>query len=235
MQLRFFAIILFLTAACGEENGAKNSNEINSSSIHPYASYFYAFDTIVKVYQYRDVVHGMNEQYHRVFGIEDSEGKHIVVERYTQEGRITEAYNYNLDSLNVMDHMVVNGFGENEKATLYKNELFPFEKNKVVSFASKFSGFQDSTVLLMELDRKMTSNIVNKVLTDSISCIKIEEEAQYTILNPFTKKENRQALQSINYFAKGIGLVEWFDKDKRMHFVIEDIISQEKWIKLISE
>ena len=77
MQLRFFAIILFLTAACGEENGAKNSNEINSSSMHPYASYFYAFDTIVKVYQYRDVVHGMNEQYHRVFGIEDSEGKHV--------------------------------------------------------------------------------------------------------------------------------------------------------------
>lgn len=235
MVFRILAIILCLTAACGQHENVENANEINSSSSHPNASYFYVYDTTTKIYQYRDIVHGMNEQFHRIYGVEDSEGKHIVVERYSQAGRITEAYNYNLDSLNVLDHMVVNGFGEKEKATIYKNELFPFEKNKVTRYASKFSGFQDSTVILMELYRDVKGTDVKNVISDPIECIKLEEQARYTILNPFTKKETQQEFQSIYFFGKGVGLVEWFDKEKKMHFVLEDIISQAKWIKLISE
>ena len=192
-------------------------------------------DTVPKVYRYRDIIHGLNEQFHRVYGIEDSKGKHIVVERYVQDGRLTEAFNFNVDSLNVMDHMVVNALGENEKATLYKDEFLPKTEGTETQFISKFSGITDSTVFFMEVNRQLSDVKIRKVQSDSLECIKLEENAIYTLLNPFTKQENQQKLETVTYFAKGVGLVAWYDIKKRSHFELEEILSQEKWIKLISE
>ena len=226
MRLFYFGILFSVLCSC--------SNEVSNSS-HPYAEYFYNYDTAPKVYRYRDVIHGLNEQFHRIYGIEDSEGKHIVVERYVQDGRLTEAFNFNLDSLNVMDHMVVNALGENEKATLYKDQCLPKLKGEVAKFTSKFSGVTDSTVFLMEVNRELSDIKMRKVLSDSSECIKLNENAIYTLLNPFTKQETQQKLETISYFAEGIGLVEWYDIKQRSHFQLEEILSQEKWIKLISE
>ncbi len=208
---------------------------VESDLSHPFAEYFYSYDIQPKVYRYRDTIHGLNEQFHRVYGIEDSEGKHIVVERYVQDARLTEAFNFNLDSLNVMDHMVVNALGENEKATLYKDEFLPKETGVVAQFISKFSGVTDSTVFLMEVNRQLIETRMRKVQSDSLECITLEENAIYTLLNPLTKKESQQRLQTVSCFAKGIGLVAWYDTKKRSHFELEEILSQEKWIKLISE
>ena len=226
MRLFYFGILFSVLCSC--------SNEVSNSS-HPYAEYFYNYDTAPKVYRYRDVIHGLNEQFHRIYGIEDSEGKHIVVERYVQDGRLTEAFNFNLDSLNVMDHMVVNALGENEKATLYKDQCLPKLKGEVAKFTSKFSGVTDSTVFLMEVNRKLSVKKMRKVLSDSLECITLEESAIYTLLNPFTRQESQQRLETVNYFAKGIGLVEWYDTKQRSHFQLKELLSQEKWIKLISE
>ena len=226
MRLFYFGILFSVLCSC--------SNEVSNSS-HPYAEYFYNYDTAPKVYRYRDVIHGLNEQFHRIYGIEDSEGKHIVVERYVQDGRLTEAFNFNLDSLNVMDHMVVNALGENEKATLYKDQFLPKVKGEVAKFTSKFSGVTDSTVFLMEVNRKLSVKKMRKVLSDSLECITLEENAIYTLLNPFTKQESQQTLETFAYYAKGLGLVAWYDTKKRSHFQLEEILSQEKWIKLISE
>ena len=77
-------------------------------STHPYADYFYPYDTIPKIYLYRDVANGLDEEFHRVYSLGDKAGKHIIVERYSSDGRILEALNYNLDSLDLQDHMVVN-------------------------------------------------------------------------------------------------------------------------------
>lgn len=226
MRTFYFGVLFSVLYSC---------SALDSDSSHPYSEYFYNYDTVPTVYRYRDVVHGLNEQFHRVYGIEDSEGKHIVVERYVQDGRLTEAYNFNLDSLNVMDHMVVNALGENEKAILYKDQLLPRLKGEVVKFTSKFSGVTDSTVFLMEVNRELSDLKMRKVLSDSLECITLEESAIYTLLNPFTKQESQQRLETVNYFAKGLGLVEWHDTKQRSHFQLEELLSQEKWIKLISE
>ena len=226
MRIFYFGILFSVLCSC--------SNEVSTSS-HQYASYFYNYDTAPKVYRYRDIIHGLNEQFHRVYGIEDSEGKHIVVERYVQDGRLTEAFNFNLDSLNVMDHMVVNALGENEKATLYKDQYLPKAKGELATFTSKFSGVTDSTVFLMEVNRRLSVKKMREVLSDSLECITLEENAIYTLLNPFTKQESQQRLETVNYFAKGLGLVEWYDTKQRSHFQLEELLSQEKWIKLISE
>ena len=226
MRIFYFGILFSVLCSC--------SNEVSTSS-HPYAAYFYNYDTAPKVYRYRDIIHGLNEQFHRVYGIEDSKGKHIVVERYVQDGRLTEAFNFNLDSLNVMDHMVVNALGENEKATLYKDQCLPKAKGELATFISKFSGVTDSTVFLMEVNRRLSVKKMREVLSDSLECITLEENAIYTLLNPFTKQESQQRLETVACYAKGLGLVAWYDTKKRSHFQLEEILSQEKWIKLISE
>ena len=226
MRFFYFGIFFSLLCSCSIED---------SESSHPYAEYFYNYDINPKVYRYRDIIHGLNEQFHRVYGIEDSKGKHIVVERYVQDGRLTEAFNFNVDSLNVMDHMVVNALGENEKATLYRDEFLPKAKGTETQFISKFSGVTDSTVFLMEVNRQLSDVKMLKVQSDSLECIKLKENAIYTLLNPFTKQENQQKLETVTYFAKGVGLVAWYDIKKRSHFELEEILSQEKWIKLISE
>jgi hypothetical protein len=203
-------------------------------SNHPYASYFYTYDTTAVIYRYRDVTHGLAEQFHRVYGVEDSRGKHIVVERYAAEGRLTEALNFNLNALNVIDHMVVNGLGENEKATLYKDALLPNKTGEKVSFASKFSGFIDSTVLLMEKDRVLEETLSLEVLSKQTESILIKEEASYTLINPYTEQEQLQQLTMYYAFAKDVGLCEWYDKTKRSHFKLEEILSQDKWIKMLT-
>ena len=226
MRVFYFGILFSVLYSCSTSD---------SDSSHPYSEYFYNYDTVPKVYRYRDIIHGLNEQFHRVYGIEDSEGKHIVVERYVQDGRLTEAFNFNLESLNVMDHMVVNALGENEKATLYKDDFLPKAKGEAAIFTSKFSGITESTVFLMEVNRKLSDMKMRKILSDSSECITLEENAIYTLLNPFTKQESQQRLETVSYFAKGVGLVTWYDTKKRSHFELEEILSQEKWIKLISE
>ena len=44
---------------------------LKKTVIKAYADYFYPYDTIPKIYVYRDVVGGLNEQFHRVYGVKD--------------------------------------------------------------------------------------------------------------------------------------------------------------------
>ena len=76
------------------------------------------------------MANGLDEEFHRVYSLCDKAGEHIIVERYSSDGRILEALNYNVDSLDLQDHMVVNFKQEKTKAQVYKNKLFPLNKNK---------------------------------------------------------------------------------------------------------
>ncbi len=232
MYRLFLILSLYSLVSCNSDN--KSEVALTGESIHPYAAFFYNYDTLTKVYRYRDIKHGLAEQFHRVYGVEDSEGKHIIVERYSQDGRLTEALNYNLDSLNVIDHMVVNGLGENEKATLYKNNLLPFNSEEEVAFASKFSGFVDSTLMLLEKNRVLMDTLTLEVFSNKTEAFRIKENASYTLLNPFTEKEQRQNLTLYYIFAKGFGLVEWYDEANKSHYKLEEILSQDKWIKMLT-
>lgn len=118
-----FVSLLLLLSAC--------SNKENYKSLNPNAEFFYPIDTIPKIYLYRDIANGLEEEFHRIYTIRDNAGPHIVVERYASDGRILEAVNYNVDSLTVFDQMVVDRFQKKEKAHIYKNKLFPMNlKNK---------------------------------------------------------------------------------------------------------
>lgn len=212
---------------------ACNSNKLDSKN--PYAAYFYEIDSIPKIYLYRDVANGLDEQFHRIFKVEDSQGEHIVVEVYSADGRIIEALNYNVDSLNIMDHMVVNRNDVKTKAELFKDKLIPMNAQEEVSFASRFQGFLDSTLILREVKRKVKGPEISwDVLGENEPTICFIDRIRMTNFNPFTKKENVQEGDAISYYAKGYGLVEWHTKNKKAHYRLEKVLSQKEFLSILT-
>jgi hypothetical protein len=219
-------VLLMLLFSC-------NSNKLDSKN--PFAAYFYEVDSIPKIYLYRDIANGLDEQFHRIYKVEDSQGEHIVVEIYSTDGRIIEALNYNVDSLNIMDHMVVNRNNEKTKAELFKDKLIPMNAEEEVAFASRFQGFLDSTLILKEVKRKVKGSEISwEVLGKNEPTICFIDRIRMTNFNPFTKKENVQEGDAISYFAKGYGLVEWHTKNKKAHYRLEKVLSQKEFLSIIT-
>jgi hypothetical protein len=220
------ALIICLLTACNDAS--------ESSSANAYFDYFYPVDSIPKVYQYRDLENGLIEQFHRVYAIQDSEGKHVIVERYSADGRILEALNYNVDSLDIMDHMVVNRNGEKTKADVFRTKVIPMDKDDEAYFASRFQGFLDSTMILQEIRRTVVKESKRKVMNKTTEVVAFADNIRMTNFNPFTKKESVLEGKAVAYFAKGIGLVEWYSTDKKVHYRLEKIMEQEEWVKMIT-
>lgn len=204
------------------------------TSINPNVAYFYPIKSEPQIYMYRNIVNGLEEVFHRIYTITDQAGDHLIVERYSSDFRILEALNYNIDSLNVLDHMVVNRFQQKEKAFIYKNGLFPMDLNEELWFASKFSGLTDSTVILYEKKRKFLEKKSTIILEKKTKTLVFSDKIIQTVLNPYTRKEGVSVAEIQSLFAKGFGLVEWYSKDKKVHFRLEKILSQEEWIKIIT-
>lgn len=227
IYLSLFSIVIFGIIAC------TNSPEYTSKN--PNASYFYPLDTIPKIYLYRDINGGLEEEFHRIYALKDNEGEHLIVEVYASDGRIREAYNYNIDSLNLQDYMVVDVQQEKEKALLYKDKLFPMNLNEQTWFAAKFRGITDSTVMLSEVKRRFKENKKHAVMDEGgKATLVFIDEIKLTVLNPFTRKEQAKSAKKISYFAEGFGLVEWHSVNKNTHFKLEQVLSQQEWIKMIA-
>ena len=227
MFKRFFFLGGFFLLFCGCQNSQTDSR-------HPYAAYFYPVSTTPKIYVYRDVIGGLEEQFHRVYSVKDQKGKHLVVERYASDGRILEALNFNVDSLNIQDHMVVNRDQKKTKAFLYKSSYFPWGTKDKTWFASKFEGVLDSTLILQEIKRNVEKKkVMLEVLGNSTSCIKFRDSTRYTLINPFLKNEKSLLEISTSYYAEGFGLVEWKGSKNKVHFKLEQIMSQEDWLKIM--
>ncbi|MFT5857984.1 MAG: hypothetical protein ACI865_000068 [Flavobacteriaceae bacterium] len=227
----FFVLILGLSA-CSTDEKEGGVDEPVSTNI--FGDYFYAYDTIPKIYVYRNVANGLEEIFHRVFAIDDSEGNHVVVEIYAEDGRILEALNYNLDSLNLMDHMVVDTSNVKRKAELFKNNMMPTDKKKRADFASRFAGIMDSTLFLKEISRVYQKELKLDVLGKQTETVAFQDDIRITLFNPFTRLEDVKETKSFAYFAKGYGLVEWHSENKLAHYRLEKIMSQSEFVNLMS-
>lgn len=207
-----------------------------SESRHPLAHYFYPISSTPVIYVYRDVIGGLDEQFHRVYCVTDHLGKHLVVERYASDGRILEALNFNVDSLDIQDHMVVNREQKKTKAFLYKSTYFPWGNDRKTWFASKFEGVLDSTLILQEIKRSiLKSDVEREVFGENTRCIVLLDSTRYSLINPFTKTEKSLTEISRSYFAEGKGLVEWKGSKNKVHFKLEQIMSQEDWLKIMGK
>ena len=236
LRFLFLVPILFLGFGCTfkPDLSKPDLSKPDFKSINPNAAYFYPLKSEPQVYLYRNIVNGLEEEFHRIYTITDQAGDHLIVERYSSDFRILEALNYNIDSLNVLDHMVVNRFQQKEKALIYKNSLFPMDLNEELWFASKFSGLTDSTVIFYEKKRKFLKESSSFILQKNVKTLIFKDKLIQSVLNPYTKKEQAYQAEMLSYFAEGLGLVEWHSMDKRQHFRLEKILSQEEWVKIIT-
>lgn len=210
------------------------SDTSDYQSENPNAAFFYPLDSIPKIYLYRDVTGGLEEEFHRIYTVKDQVGPHLVVEIYASDGRIKEAYNYNIDSLNIQDYMVVDRNQEKEKALLYKDKLFPMNLQEQTWFAAKFRGVVDSTVMLSEIKRQFKEKKKHLVIEDLEETLVFSDFVRLTVLNPFTRKEESKQGIRLSYFAEGYGLVEWHTPNKKSHFRLEQVLTQQEWIKMIA-
>jgi hypothetical protein len=225
IRLAGFLFILMVVAACSNK-GSKNE----------LADYFYPLEGEGKVYLYQDVHNGLAERFHRIYRLEDSKGKHLIVEIYTDDGRIIEAYNYGVDSLNLDDHMIVDRDAKKRQAELFKNRLFPMDMRDQTYFASRFPGIRDSTLILHEIERRVNPVKQREFITvmgKKKEALVFEDNFRTTIFNPITHDEAEINGRNYSYFVKGIGLVRWRDNKSKSDFQLKKIISEEDWIQLI--
>lgn len=226
VYILLFSFLVFGFTSCDDSKGFV--------SINPNARYFYPLDTIPKIYLYRDITGGLEEEFHRIYALKDQAGEHLIVEVYASDGRIREAYNYNVDSLNLQDYMVVDRNQEKEKALLYKDKLFPMNSHEKTWFAAKFRGVVDSTVMLSEIKRQVKQKKKHLVVDEDVETLVFSDLVRLTVLNPFTRKEETKQGVRFSYFAEGYGLVEWHNLNKKIHFRLEQVLSQQEWIKMIT-
>jgi hypothetical protein len=216
---------------------SKNNGIDQAKSNHPYVNYFYPYDSTPRIYCYRNIANGLDEEFHRIYAIKDQKGHHVIVEKYASNGRIMEALNYNYDSLNIIDHMVVDRKNHKTSSILLKNKILPRNKGEQTWFVSKYPGHIDSTVILDELKRKvLKENIYYQVLEEEKrKAIIFEDFRRLTMMNIFTKKEQSMSTTGESIFAEGFGLIEFYSKNKVAHFKLEKVISQKEWIQFIRQ
>ena len=159
--MKFLAILFFFLLLFSCQNKEKTKEE--KLTISNIKDHFYPYDTVPKIYVYRDVVGGLEEKFHRVYALQDQEGKHVIVEIYSSDFRIIEALNYDYSTLLYKDHMVVNRNKEKTKADLIKNKAFPSDDKSIAEFSSRFPGHLDSSLIIKEIKRKWNKNQVNTV------------------------------------------------------------------------
>lgn len=234
MKIIGVLLLSLMLFSCGV-NSPDQSENINERCVNPNAAFFYPICDSARFYVYRNVSNGLDEEFHRVYKVSDSQGAHVIVERYASDGRLLEALNYNLDSLDLMDHMVVNYKNEKEQSILYKNTLFPFNLQEEAYFSSKFRGVNDSTLILKEIKRKFNARGNIEYLNKMTETIIFKDYIRLTSLNVVEHKEEERLGEEMAYFAKGIGLVEWHSPTKSTHFKLEKIISQKEWVKMMQK
>jgi hypothetical protein len=88
--------------------------------------------------------------------------------------------------------------------------------------------------MFSEVKRKLKTKKTIQVMDDEIEALVFTDELRLTILNPFTQKEEALKGKRMSYFAEGIGLVEWHSLNNKIHYRLEQVLTQQEWIKMIA-
>ena len=70
----FGLLVLGATLTGWYVKGYFSDENFTYTSINPNAAYFYPLDTVPKIYHYRDIANGLDEEFHRIYTVEDAVG-----------------------------------------------------------------------------------------------------------------------------------------------------------------
>lgn len=228
--MKYSWILLVLLLAL---SGCWNLNNETHQSSNYYDDYFYPTDSLKPfVYAYRDDKHPLDERFHRIYSkYNANDSLTIVIERYNASFRIFEAFTLNVDeNFNVLDHMMVDGDGVKRKNRVSSRPYFPTKKNKQIKFVTDFPAPVDSLVIVMESIRTVVEDdLIINVLGKDYAAINVRDTILLHFVNPTTKEVRENMQVTNNYYAKGLGLVQWGDVEEEVVYKLQRILSNRWW------
>lgn len=226
MNYAFIFVITLILISCNSEKPKVETPK----SVHPFANYFYPYDSSARIFCYRNISDGLTEEFHRVYGYKDSKGYHIGVDRLTPDGqRLVESLVYNYDSLDVHLQMETFSTGMPKPTLLKKNKLIPWGEKSQSYFSSIYPSRRDSLEINEEWNRTFIKKldsfvVINNERRKAIVFSETRKKRRYFKLT--NKDDNTEIIESTSIFAEGFGLVEFYDKDKKTHYKLEKVITQ---------
>lgn len=229
LHILFILAVLSGITSCSEKE-QRNTDQDNDQL--EYSDYFFPSDSLAPyIYVYADENRPVDEKFYRVYKLSTPEKEHMVVERYNASFRITEGFTYDLNNeLQIVDHMIVDAKGKKRKANLTKPHLFPSDEDGESLFISDFPAHIDSMLGVYKSSKKVVQEGIDyEILGHSTKAVKIKDEVTLSFVNPFTEKGSSNTVDILRIYAKGFGLTEWYSKDKKVHFKLKRILSNEWW------
>ena len=225
LNIFLLAMLTISTISCSNEGAEKNESDSDLTE------YFFPSDSVKPyVYVYAEENNPIDEKIYRIYHLSTPDKEHLIVERYKPNFRITEGYTHDLAAdLNVVDHMVVDAQGMKRKAHITENSWFPTTDDDVSVFISDFPAHLDSLICVYKSKKSHVNSMDYKILGEETKAIEISDETTYSFVDPDSQKGSSNTIEIIRIYAKGFGLTEWYTKDKRIHYKLKRILSNEWW------
>jgi len=221
----FILVLASLVVSCS--NKTDDSNEVQTNL----QDYFFPSDSLDPyIYVYAEEGNPLDEKIYRIYKLITPDKEQLIVERYNSNFRITEGYTYDLkDDLEVYDHMVVDAQGEKRKAKLTKASWFPVNDSEPSVFISDFPAHIDSLVGVYKSEKKVVGRNNYEIFNSKTEAVELKDEVTLSFVNPTTKNGSSNSLVFHRVYAKGFGLTEWFTEDKKIHYKLKRILSNDWW------
>ena len=239
LKMSLFSVVVILFG-CGQDNKdstANNPAESHKEGTVTYATldvrdYFFPADSIAPyIYVYADEHKPLDEKVFRIYTLKTAEKHQLIVEKFNASFRITEGYTYDLDDdLNIVDHMIVDGDGLKRKANLSSTALFLSDSVSKAVFISDFPAPMESYTAIYK-STKLFKKRMNEyeILGQKTAAISVNNEIVLSFVDAEVQDGNANGVDVTEVYAKGYGLTEWYTENKKIHYKLKRILTNDWW------
>lgn len=231
--MKYFVLILISISLLGcNDNTETNGSEEVDTELN-LMDYFYPLNEDEPyIYAYFDEKAPLDERFHRMINFYEADSRTFVIERYNASLRISEGFTLDPNSLEILDHMMVDKNLKKRKSNITANQYFPLEMHKTVRFVSDYPSHLDSVTAVYDSRRTIIEkDIPVEVMDTTYQTILLRDTVNVHMVNRYTKESGTQTAVIDNYYAKGVGLVKFGDVDGKINYTLKSIISDSWWMK----
>jgi hypothetical protein len=206
----------------------------NKKAIELAEKYFYPASASPYVLIFHDSLDPFYEMFERVVTHYDPWGEHRLIERYNANFVLIESCDILVDkNYKVHNHVL---YSENREivAQISDSTFMPWDG--CGKFTSTFPGAVDTIIFTLSNKRSLNrengsfeyegKKLTTKIFTDSISTIAMDLK---------NKREKVQSAVAYHEFAEGIGRVRIRSADGKFNLVLQKVLSEDEWKRLITK
>ncbi len=222
LLLGFTVLLLY---SCKNDN--TETNELRES-------YFYPVSNQPYIYVFQDSLDPFFEMFERIVSYYDPLGQHLLIERYNANFTLVESFDLLTEKeFKVFNHTLYSG-SRQILAKVTDSTFMPWSGRG--TFASSFPGAVDSILFSIKNKRSLNTEtgifdwndtkMTTRIFTDSIFTMAIDLKNQ---------KEKAVSAVAFHEFAEDIGRVRIKTADGRSNLVLQKIMTEEEWKKLVTK